>query len=582
MSALTMPREFERDCSRFLGLARLTQEGPGYFKTAHNISSRAWPMAATPADRYDVCGLPGGDVYPFAADGIGWLSASGRLYYSGEEVAGWDCADTSASRHSAVMIGTKAVFFPDKAWFDTATGDFGRLEFSRTSDDGTATATVCYIDGVYPGSMTYGLTEPTEPSSNALWLRKDMTDGSLVAYRWIEAVGEWERQDKLLYRVFFDYAGSDVTEGERLEITACRTEDTEIGELIGRHRVARVEHSAVYFEAEPDRKLLPRICRKPSHSVVLTLFTMERRIPDLTLVCSAGERIWGVDADGSTLRASAPGDPFSWYSFDGYGGDSYARVTAYPGSYIGVAAFGDMPIFFKNDRIVRILGSRPDNYAPVSVDAVGLDPDSPDSAVCCGGKLYYKGADGYLYRWDGASPERLSDFKLAGRVNAGRDLRFCVFANGERFTVYDTATGAFCTEDGRASRFFTYCGALWYVDPTEDGRLCRLGDGPDGGLGRGTPIACGDWELCSTDFVPGEDFGCSPRLLCLDIESDGRSTLCVDFAHDGRFEHLGGFCFDGRIRRELPIPARRASTCAYRIRGSGRFVLRELAVRTPR
>ncbi len=583
MSSLIMPRDREKSCRRFYGLGDGTQDGPGYFSRAHNISSRAFPHAASCDDRYAVCDLPDTEIYPFSSDEIGWLCGDGSLYYGGERIEGWSHFDGSASWHRAVMIGTKAVFFPDKAWFDTETGECGYLGFSRTSNDSRATATICFTDGVYPSSMTYGLTEPTEPTDNALWTRKDLSNGSFVVYRWVEAVGEWERQDKLLYRVFFDFAGRDVTAGERLDITACRTEDTEIGELVGQHRIARVEHSAVYFECEPDRKLLPRICRKTSHSVVLTLFTMERRIPDLLAVCSAGGRLWGIDSDGSTVRASAPGDPFSWYSFDGYGGDSFAQTTAYPGSYTGICAVGDMPVLFKSDRLIRIQGSRPDNYSLISTDTVGLCPDSPDGAVSCGGVLYYKGTDGYLYRRGSGGGERISPFALEGRAVAGADSRFCVFSSDAGFTVYDTHSEAFCTEDGSAESFFTHGGSLWYIEKADGARrLYRMGRGSDGGIGVGSRVRVGRWELQSRDFAPDDSFGASPRLLCLDIESDGSSSVYVDFGWDGEFEHIAGFCFQGRLRREIPLPSRRCSCCALRIRGSGGFVLRELAVYTPR
>lgn len=579
MSGLYMPRDSKLECSVFSGIGDISREGAGYFSKAHNISSRAYPRAVSALQRRQFCDLPDGDIYPFAGDKIGWLCSDGTLYYGGEQITDWDCGDSEADVHHTAMLGTKAVFFPNKAWFDTESGEFGSLEISKSSSDGTATASVYFDDGVYPSAMYYSLSEPTEPENNTLWVRKDFSDDSFTVYRRYSVTEEWVRQDKLIYRIFFDFAGVGISAGERLEVTACATEDTNIEGFLGQHRVYSVSHSTLLLESAPERKLLPRICRKTSHSVVLTSFTIERRIPDLSMICTAGERIWGIDADGSTLRACAPGDPFSWYSFDGYGGDSYELETAYPGAYTGICALGDMPVLFKSDRIIRVQGSRPDNYSLHSVSAVGLSPDSPDGAARDGESLFYKGNDGYIYRWNSSNPERISPFALSGCVAACSDGRFCVFGDSERFTFYDGKNGVFYTEDGSSQRLFSYGGAVWYI---QDGKLCRIGDGADAGLGEGTLTDVGEWTIESSFFVPSDEYGASPRMLALDIESDGSSTVRLDFGWDGRFENVAGFCFRGRLRREVALPLRRCSSCAYRISGRGYFVLRGLTLSTPR
>ena len=576
MNELKIPRENRSGCRRFGGIGRTGREGIGCFRRLHNLTTASHPVLTTAEKRYAVCALPEGEIYPFAAEKLGWLCGDGRLFYDGAEVAGWDIADTGADGHSVVMLGSRAVFFPDKVWFDTESGEFGRLEFSRTSNDSRATVSVLYTDGVYPQSMTYATEPPAEPVDNALWVRREITTGAIVAYRWYGSLGEWERQDRLCYRVSFDFAGSDIKQGDRMEITACRTDDAEIDGMIGLHRVATVEHSAVGFEAAPDHKLLPRICRKVSHSVVLTLFTMERRIPDLGLICTAGERIWGVDADGCTLRASAPGDPFSWFAFDGYGGDSFALTTAYPGRFTAIAEHKGLPVFFKSDMILYLQGSRPDNYSLRAVKGVGAAADSPRGIASAGDCLYYKAADGYLCRRSADGVERICERPLEGSVQAVFDGRSCVFSDAVSFAVYDTATDALSTEDGPAEAFLVHGGRIHYLQNADGIRtLYRIG-----GSG-GTPAPDVEWCLESTDFAPIDGFGAIPRTLALDIESDGRSTVRVDFGWDGDYQNVGGFCFNGRLRRRIELPARTCSVCSYRISGRGNFILREAEVSAP-
>lgn len=574
MDVLHMPADRVLDCTRFGGVTDEPHEGVGCFRRAHNLSSRCHPHLSSPAARYRIGTLPSGRIYPFAAEKLGYMTSTGRLYYDGDLVQGWSFTDTSADSHSIVMLGKRAVFFPEKAWFDTESGECGSLGISKSSS--SAVVSIDFDDGVAPADYFYTLAEPTDPKNNTLWVRKDYSDDSFVCYRWYSATDEWVRQERLLYRVAFDFAGDGVNEGDRLEVTECASEETGFEGFLGMHRVRSATSGLIEFESTPERKLLPRICRDVSHNILLKCFTAERRVPDLCLVGVAGERIWGVDADGSTIRACAPGDPFSWFSFDGYGGDSFMLATSYPGRYTGIGCLDDMPVLFKSDRIIRLKGSRPDNFSLLSSAVPGLEEGCGEGVCSDGRALYYKGAGG-VYRYDSGLPELL--FRLdAGEVKAACDGRFCYFAGDGGFAVYDTKNKVLCTEDGGAESIFCHGGSVWYISSDGENELFRIGEGE----GSGERMPERPFVLESSHFPPSEVFGACPRSLAFDIESDGKSDVCLEFSWGGEFEHIAAICFEGRLRSEIMLPHRKCSVCAYRISGTGPFILREAALFTPK
>lgn len=557
-----------RGCELFEGITSPAREGPGCMTMAHNLSSRLFPRLCTAPARTLAASAGQERIYPFAAQGLGWMTASGQLWYDSKQVEGWQYTDTSAESHSIVVLGKRAVFFPEKAWFDTESGECGLLEISKSSK--AAVASVDFEDGVAPAAYHYSLSEPTEPKNNTLWVRKDYSDDSFVCYRWYTATEEWVRQDKLLYRISFNYVDVGINPGDRLEVTSCASSETAFEGFLGLHRVVRTTPGLVVFECTPERKLLPRVCRSVSNTVVLTDFTMERRVPELAMVAVAGERIWGVDIDGSTLRASAPGDPFSWYSFDGYGGDSFALATAYPGVYTGIGCLDDMPVFFKPDRIIRIKGSRPDNYSLHSESAPGL-AEGGESALCSDGRaIYYCGPAG-VRRCDGSGTEPLFEYEFSGRVKAACDGRFCYFADEGGFAVYDLENRVLCTEEGSAEALFCHPARIHLLcNEQGEWNIYRIGDGS----------LDGEWLLESRAFAPSDSFGATAHSLALDVESSSELPILVEFGYDGCFEEVSELCFEGRLRLEVALPQRKCSTVAYRLRGRGPFVLREAAVFT--
>ena len=137
-----------------------------------------------------------------------------------------------------------------------------------------------------------------------------------------------------------------------------------------------------------------------------TEVTIERKVPDLKVICSSNNRVWG--ADDTTIWASALGDPFTWYNYDGLSTDSYAVAVGTDGPFTGCVEYGSNVLFFKEDKLHKVLGTSPKDYAIYTYTIQGIQNGSMKSAQVINEVLYYKGVEG-VYAYNGGVPYLVSE-----------------------------------------------------------------------------------------------------------------------------------------------------------------------------
>ncbi len=143
---------------------------------------------------------------------------------------------------------------------------------------------------------------------------------------------------------------------------------------------------------------------------------IKREVPALTRLCVSGDRVFGTA--GQEIRISAAGTPFCWIPYRTEGvidGRSGATVkTDTEGDLTACAAWQGYVVFFKADRICRLLGSRADAFSVSDIAAPGIPADMADTLCEVGGALYYYGDSGaYRYGERGLYPERLGCLSLS-------------------------------------------------------------------------------------------------------------------------------------------------------------------------
>ena len=193
-------------------------------------------------------------------------------------------------------------------------------------------------------------------------------------------------------------------------------------------------------------------------------------LPVLDFAVEHNNRLWGCrygeDANGkfvNEIYASKLGSPEEWYSFQGISTDSYAVNLGCYGEFTGAATLGNEVLFFKENFIIRVLGSTPSEFSVYTVPARGVEKGHHSSVVNLEGRLFYKATDGIAV-YDGTMPEIVSEKSafngFSDSVACGIDGKYKIAltdTDGIRgIYVFDTRTGLWHREDDSFNTRFMF------------------------------------------------------------------------------------------------------------------------------
>lgn len=274
--------------------------------------------------------------------------------------------------------------------------------------------------------------------------------------------------------------------------------------------------------------------------------TIERQIPDLDFICENENRLWGCKDD--TIYASALGNPFVWYDYEGLSVGSYAVDVGSAGSFTGCVSYLGYPIFFKENNIYKVYGTKPSNFQVMGSATLGVKEGCSKSLAIAGETLFYYSPKG-ICAYTGAMPKLIHEpFGIQTYINAvgGSDgIKYYISMNGAMTDVtppaigwtvfcYDTRYGIWHKEGHTEAINYTYCKGLWMLAST--GRM----------------IAVGDQRLKTLRYVVSEynsmvEFGDftsdSPNkklteklLIRLDLGNSGVTGVTSSFAVDVKFD----------------------------------------------
>lgn len=305
--------------------------------------------------------------------------------------------------------------------------------------------------------------------------------------------------------------------------------------------------------------------------------TIRRKAPKLSVICESDNRIWG--AEGNTIYASALGDPTNFYTYDGVDTDSYAVAVASDGKFTGCCGYGKSVLFFKEDRMIKILGDYPSQYTLYEYQVPGVKSGSELSLCNVNETVYYHGREG-IYRYSGGSPELISDvfgmhrYENAAAGAAGGRYYISMHERGTGgewgLWVYDTSRGLWVQEDGTEARCFAKNGEkLLYIDggaqrlvcvnPEESdeliqwsGTLCRMDE------------TVHNRKCYSKLYLRGELLT-DEAWMQAEISCDGEPFRRVYTSRDKRTKTL-----------VIPILPTRCDSFRVRLSGEGPFIIRSL------
>ena len=122
--------------------------------------------------------------------------------------------------------------------------------------------------------------------------------------------------------------------------------------------------------------------------------SMERRVPELDFVTECDNRVWGCNSRENVIYGCKLGDPTNWFSYRGIAADSYAVTVGSDGAFTGAASCMGYALFFKENTLHKLYGSKPSDFQLSSLRCRGVAKNAARSLCVLNETLYYLSPDG--------------------------------------------------------------------------------------------------------------------------------------------------------------------------------------------
>lgn len=435
--------------------------------------------------------------------------SEGRFYYDGTIYPKLSLSDDT----QMVAINTRICFFPEKMYFNTRTGDVGPLAAAAGAENVKVTVTTSTL---------------TVPAAAGMKLSDKFTVGDAVQ---VTAVGD-----------------------SRLSVSAV---------------IKAVTADSITF---PDETFIDVIAEgAESFSVALQRIAIGRSCPDLDFVMESGNRLWGVSNADNTIYACKLGDPTNWQYFQNTGMDSYYAEQGTDGEWTGCAAYSTHLLFFKEDCIHKVYGSKPSTFQIETAQCHALEKGSNKSIAIINETVLYKSRLGIM-AYSGGVPVLISDNFGTDRYTsavAGTDgIKYFVslLRDGRpELLVFDMEKTLWHKEDNvRAREFCYHDGKLLYIN-NDDGVIYEIASD------RPMP---GESEIkWRAQLGPFDEFVEDKKIyskikmrMTLAELSEVDIYISVD---DGEWEWQQHIMADHQTSHFIPIVPRRCNRFAIKLSGKG-------------
>ena len=575
-----------------------------------NFSARDFPALSTRLPRrrlQELAGLNG--MYHLN----GLLTVCGQdLVYTPDEAPAQPVTvknSVADSRKTMVGIGTKILIFPDKVAFDTADGSAAPLGAAWEAGSLSVSFAPCDASGNTYEVKDKGTKEPEHPQDGQLFLKLNEPDKPYSAENTLEvyseASGNWTVIPLDYCLVTAEGIGAEFRVWDTVTLTGTGAEQAgQWAGLDGDRIVYGVTETTLRLRADPGGEhFYGRLVHNGSSAVWVSMdgtqreeyfpaegVKAERRVPDLEYLTECDNRVWGCSSSENVIYACKLGDPTNWFSYRGIAADSYAVTVGSDGPFTGAATCMGYALFFKENALHKLYGSKPSVFQLSSLRCRGVARNAGRSLCVLNETLYYLSADGVM-AWDGSLPTKVSTALDAARLSNvqralggaldGRYYLCLSRGSGEentaRLLVYDTERGLWQEEDLRAEemagtggQLYLWDGqALWAADPSRE---------PDGqntdGVEESIPFALTTGDIGMD--APEEQY-LSRLTLRLDAEVPSRLEVSVSY-DGGPWEKLAEKTVEAKRQSiDLPFAPRRCGTLRLRLEGAGQITLRGLA-----
>lgn len=543
----------------FAGLNRNLRIRENEFADMRNLSPALLPVASARQRRRRLRTLndPNG---LFAHEKLCWADGT-AFFYNGVQKG-----TVTDSEKQFVRMGAYVLIFPDKAYYNTHTDEFGQLDAAFT---GSVSAALCRLDGTLYGDPAVGAEEPEEPKNGDLWLDTGGDVNSLKQYN--GSSYQWITIPTVYTKLSAPGIGTAFSKHDGLDISG----------------FSQKELNGTFYlvDAAEDSVIVVALIQRPETAAAVTL---QRKVPDMDFVVEHGNRLWGCSSQNHEIYASALGDPKNWNQYLGVASDSYAVTVGSTGPFTGAASHLGFILFFKQDCVHQILGSKPSNFQLDTTNCRGVAEGSERSLVRVNESLFYHAADEVCV-FNSSMPSGISSAlgqqKYKNAIGGGVGSRYYLSLeadSGEReLYVFDTKQGVWMREDSAAARYFaTIDDTLFMLDAA--GGLWQLtGDGSEyeDATAEDEPLV--EWMLETGDIGYERQAAQYTGAIQLHALCQPQCPLFVEIQYDSDGQWHPVYKHTPTRRRSLVVPIipRRARLIRLRIRGSGEFRLYSLTMR---
>ena len=510
-------------------------------------------------------------------------------------------------RKALTGMGTKVLIWPDKKAFDTETGELSELGAVWEIGEAGMTVTPCDTEGktYTPGSV--GETEPEAPEDGQLFLKGDPEtpygmDSVLLKYSTKNK--KWQEIMLQSLRIHCPGLGAAMKENDTVTLSGVPQRvcdalakglngEISIGTLDGDDVITALalpEKSDRYYgswtvlrSGTAWQSLDGKVTENEAADAPVKA---ERRVPDLDFVTEQGNRVWGCSRKENSIYACALGDPTNWYSYRGIASDSYAVSVGSDGAFTGAASCLSYILFFKENCIHKLYGSKPSDYQMSSVRCRGVAAKAAGSLCVIAETLYYLSPDGVM-AWSGSLPAKVSgtldtgkltaaDWAMGGQLDARYYLYLHRRADGDgsgRLLVYDTEKGLWHEESPAGTEMVSTGQQLYLWDGSA---LWAAGSDRET---EGEEEANLLFEAVTGDIgmsVPDDKY---ISRVTLRLDALAHTVVTVAVSYDGGAWETVGSCAvtQERQRVNLPFVPRRHDLMRLKFSGTGQMTLRSMA-----
>jgi hypothetical protein len=484
--------------ANFYGLNHNLKIADGEWYDMENLTSDHLPVAAVrkKRDRMQIEWLPEQPVAvmarPNETNGIPepiWIEKDGwmRFPMSKYSVDLKQFGYNSTVDHSIVMMGANAVILPELIYVNVYVynpqgyGMVGSVRrktvYTQQMYEGSAleyhyymSMTVCDYEGLYPTFVQAQQPENNDDQqikNGDTWFK---TGSNYGLYRYDETSQEWytitqhikfqlahdvrtSTEEIKRYKTNFNVPGG-ITAGDVLSIEGSSL-GTQYPNITGNKMVVGGDQNQ-FWVAGSINSYGTAVWTTEKGS-----FSIGRAVPEMDYVIEAGNRLWGcrfLQRGQETLNeiyCSERGNFFKWIAGPSDNDDSAVTFSVGEGGrFTGAVNFNGTPIFFKENRMIRVDGFGASGFSLNDAACAGVGLGSNNSPVMVNNVLYYK-SERAIMRYDGSVPvpvsENLGELggctgEEAGAVGNKYCIQLVDRLRGRYIAVLDTIKGVWTKE----------------------------------------------------------------------------------------------------------------------------------------